>query len=187
MIYYISDIHFRDENVFRKCSRNFTFEEYERMIVSKWNKKIKEDDEVFILGDVAENDIDEVLCIIKSLKGKKHLIIGNHDEKFLSEYKSSHLFESIEFIKLIYDKGRKVALCHYPLMDWMEFNRQGMFVYGHIHNKTIKNGQAYTEIKDYYKDKPAYNAGVDVIGFEPRTLDELIKLKEVNKDEPYIN
>ena len=72
-------------------------------------------------------------------------------------------------------------------MDWMEFNRQGILVYGHVHNKTVKNGQAYAEIKDYYKDKPAYNAGVDVIGFEPRTLDELIELKEVNKDEPYIN
>ena len=31
------------------------------------------------------------------------------------------------------------------------------------------------------------NAGVDVTGFTPRTLDELIKLKEVNKDESYIN
>ena len=187
MIYYISDIHFRDDNVFKKCSRNFTFGEYEKMIVSKWNSKVKEDDEVYILGDVAENDVDEILCIIKTLKGKKHLIIGNHDENFLKQYQLSNLFETIDFIKLIIDNGRKVCLCHYPLMDWVEFNRQGILVYGHIHNKTVKNGPAYAEIKDYYKDKPAYNAGVDVTGFEPRTLDELIVLKEANKDEPYIN
>ena len=72
-------------------------------------------------------------------------------------------------------------------MDWMEFNRKGILVYGHIHNKTAANGPAYGKIKDFYKDLPAYNCGVDVCGFEPRTLDELIHLKEVNKNEPYIN
>jgi hypothetical protein len=72
-------------------------------------------------------------------------------------------------------------------MDWMEFNRGGILVYGHIHNKTFKNGYAYKMIKDYYANLPAYNCGVDVCEFEPRTLDDLIHLKEVNKDEPYIN
>lgn len=85
------------------------------------------------------------------------------------------------------DKGRKVCICHYPLMDWMEFNREGILVYGHIHNKTAKNGRAYGMMKDYYSNLPAYNCGVDVCGFEPKTLDELIELKEVNKNEPYIN
>ena len=42
-------------------------------------------------------------------------------------------------------------------------------------------------MKDYYKNLKAYNAGVDVIDFEPKTLKELMKLKEANKDEPYIN
>ena len=72
-------------------------------------------------------------------------------------------------------------------MDWMEFNREGILVYGHIHNKTAKNGYAYAMMKDYYSHLPAYNCGVDVCDFEPKTLDELIKLKEANKNEPYIN
>ena len=62
------------------------------------------------------------------------------------------MFKSIKFIDLINDKDRKVCLCHYPLMDWMEFNRNGYLVYGHIHNKTIKNGYAYKQIRDYYLD-----------------------------------
>ena len=72
-------------------------------------------------------------------------------------------------------------------MDWMEFNRKGILVYGHIHNKTAENGYAYKMIKEFYKDLPAYNCGVDVCEFEPRTLDELISLKEENRNEPYIN
>lgn len=73
------------------------------------------------------------------------------------------------------------------LMDLMEFNRDGLLVYGHIHKKTEKNGYAYKLMNDYYKNLKAYNAGVNVIDFEPRTLKELMKLKEANKDEPYIN
>ena len=101
--------------------------------------------------------------------------------------KKSNVFESIKFIDLIIDGDYKVCVCHYPLMDWMEFNRDGLLVYGHIHNKTENNGYAYKLMKDYYKNLKAYNAGVDVIDFESRTLKELMKLKEVNKDEPYIN
>lgn len=42
-------------------------------------------------------------------------------------------------------------------------------------------------MKEFYETLPAYNCGVDVCDFEPKTLDELIHLKEENKDEPYIN
>lgn len=53
--------------------------------------------------------------------------------------------------------------------------------------KDCQNGKAYAEIKQYYLDKPAYNCGVDVTNYEPVTLDEMIRLKELNKDGPYIN
>ncbi|MCI5670839.1 MAG: hypothetical protein MR335_07710, partial [Bacilli bacterium] len=78
-------------------------------------------------------------------------------------------------------------LCHYPLMDWMEFNREGYFVYGHVHNKTVKNGAAYQQIKEYYKDKPAFNCGVDVNNFTPVSLEEMMKNKEECKNDPYIH
>ena len=105
----------------------------------------------------------------------------------MDRIKELNIFETVKFIDLIIDNNRKVCICHYPLMDWMEFNRKGILVYGHIHNKTAENGNAYKMIKDFYKDLPSYNCGVDVCGFEPRTLDELISLKEENKNEPYIN
>ena len=105
----------------------------------------------------------------------------------LDRIKESNAFESIEFMKLIDDSGKKVCLCHYPIMDWMEFNRGGYHAYGHVHNKTEKNDIAYVQIKQYFKDKPAFNAGVDVTNYEPVTLQEMMSLKEENKDEPYIN
>ncbi len=188
MIYYISDTHLGDQKVFNKCSRPFSgLEELEKEIVLRWNAKVKKDDIVYVLGDIAEDDYVRAIEIYRGLNGHKHLIVGNHDLKMLDLIKESGVFESIEFMKLIDDGGKKVFLCHYPVMDWMEFNRGGYHVYGHIHNKTEKNDIAYVQIKQYFKDKPSFNAGVDVTNYEPVTLDEMIKLKEINKDEPYIN
>ena len=188
MIYYTADIHFNDLRVFNKCSRPFAdLEDYKNEIIRRWNAKIQDEDIVYILGDIAEDSYDGVFDILKQLKGIKHMIIGNHDLKMLDQYKSCGIFQSVEFMELIYDSGRKVCLCHYPVMDWMEFSRGGYLVYGHIHNKTGKNDPAYPQIKEFFKDKLGYNAGVDVCGYEPVTLDEMIRLKEINKDEPYIN
>ena len=142
---------------------------------------------VYVLGDISDGVDKKSIGIFKKLNGVKHLLIGNHDEPILQEIADSSIFQSIQFIKLINDENRKVCLCHYPLLDWMEFSREGYHVYGHIHNKTKLNDYAYVEIKEYYKNKRAFNASVDVINYEPVTLDEMIKLKEANVNEPYIN
>lgn len=188
MIFYIADIHFGDERIFNKCSRPFKNSlDYEQELCRRWNSKVNNNDTVYVLGDLAQDELLSVTDIFKKLNGKKHLLLGNHDEKLIGSIKQSNVFETIDFIKLIDDNHRKVCVCHYPLMDWIEFNRGGFHVYGHVHNKTIEQGQAYAQIKEYYKDKPAFNAGVDVIGFEPVTLDEMIMLKEKHTNEPYIN
>lgn len=187
MIYYISDTHFKDQAIFDKCKRPFTsLDELEQVVTTNWNKKVKDDDIVYVLGDIGSSDKTSI-NIFKQLKGHKHLIIGNHDHEILDEIKTSHIFESIKFIDVMMDDEYKVCLCHYPLMDWMEFNRKGYFVYGHVHNKTVLNGIAYHQIKEYYQDKPAFNCGIDVTGYQPVTLKELIEIKEKCKDDPYIH
>ena len=188
MIFYISDTHFNDQKIFDKCKRPFgSLDEMKETIIKKWNNKVKDTDIVYVLGDIGKDDDQSTIDIFKNLKGHKHLIVGNHDHNMIEVIKKACVFDSIKFIDLIIDGDYKVGVCHYPLMDWMEFNRGGLLVYGHIHNKTEKNGYAYKLMKDYYKNLKAYNAGVDVIDFEPRTLEELMQLKEANKDEPYIN
>lgn len=188
MIYYISDIHLDDKKIFDKCKRPFNdLAEYKNEIIKRWNNKVLKNDIVYVLGDIVEDNTPEAIEVFRSLNGEKHFIIGNHDLQVIDAIKKSKIFISVDFMKVIDDQGRKVCICHYPVMDWMEFNRNGMFVYGHVHNKTEANGKAYSEIKKYYLDKPAYNCGVDVTNYEPVTLDEMIKLKEENKNGPFIN
>ena len=187
MIYYVSDLHIGDETIFKKCNRPFkNVDEMKQTIIKKWNCKVSPDDIVYVLGDIAD-DNPKTIETYRLLNGHKHLIVGNHDHDILDDIRKSKIFESVKFIDLIEDNGRKVCICHHPLMDWMEFNRDGCLIYGHVHNKTGANGHAYEQIKKYYADKPAFNCGVDVNGFEPVTLDEMIKAKEDCKDDPYIH
>ncbi len=181
MIYYISDTHFNDERVAALCGRPFkSIQEHDQALVNNWNKKVTNNDIVYFVGDICTNFFPGVIDLLKSLNGEKYLVVGNHDMDAIEEYKSSGIFKKVEYIMIIKDQGRDVILSHQPLMDWDTVIRGSYLIYGHIHNKTIKNGIEYQQIKDYYKNKKAYNAGVDVTNFEPVTLDELIKLKEIN-------
>ena len=180
MIYYISDLHLGDRRVFELCHRPFSsLKAMEEELIKRWNNKITKDDEIYVLGDIANGNIQIINDFFSKVKGRKHLILGNHDEEFANEYHLSNQFIDIDKIRFINDQGRTVCLCHYPIMDWMYGNEIIYHIYGHIHNKTAaNNGELYGKIKDFYKNLPAYNASADVINFEPRTLDELIRLKE---------
>ena len=53
MIYYIADTHFRDQSIFDKCKRPFkSLLDMEDVIVNNWNKRVKDDDIIYVLGVV---------------------------------------------------------------------------------------------------------------------------------------
>ena len=186
MNYYISDIHFGDQRLFDLCKRPFSsLEEMDAYIIQKWNGKVSDEDTVYVVGDIGYDK--QAINIYKQLNGIKRLIVGNHDESIIDYIKETHMFASIEYMCLINDEDSRVFLCHYPIMDWPEDDNNSVLVYGHIHNKTEQNDNRIREIKEYYANKKAYNCSIDVIGFEPRTLKELMTLKEANKNEAYIN
>ena len=191
MIYYISDLHLYDEKIMKLCSRPFkNGDDYFNTLKSKWNEKVKNTDTIYILGDLFSMNgkvSQKHLLKLNELNGKKHLIIGNHDECLINKLSKSNIFVSISHVKVIKDKNRIVCLCHYPMMDWYDFNYDSYHIYGHIHNKTYKNGECYNEIKNYFRNKKAYNASVDVIDFIPQTLDQLIRLKNERKNNETIN
>ena len=100
------------------------------------------------------------------LKGKKHLIIGNHDKETLKSCKQ--YFESIDYYKKIHDNGKTIVLCHYPMAEWDGFYRGSYHIYGHIHN-SVNN--TYLIMKNIQN---ALNAGCMINNYEPVTLQELI-------------
>ena len=170
MIYYIADTHFGDERVRSLAGRPFaSVEEMDKKLCDMWNKKVRENDTVYIVGDFAFDDIT-VKKTLSLLNGHKHLILGNHDRLSI---KSLNLFESVNQIVTISDDGRSVCLCHYPLLSYENSIYGGYHIFGHIHNNEAD--VAF----DIVKNIPhIYNCGVDVNGFEPISLDELIRSNE---------
>ena len=182
--YFTSDIHFGDERIMKLCDRPFsTTQEMDEYIVSKWNDKVSPSDIVWILGDsVSLEHFNK--DILNRLNGKINLLVGNHDisahGQIMDNTKVNVFVESfLYFDNTIFPhmkiSGHNVVMCHYPIMEWNGIEQGWIHLYGHIHNKNLPL------VKEYYKDKLAFNVCMDVNDFEPKTLDELIE-KEGKKD-----
>ena len=176
MIYYIADTHLGHANIIRLNNRPFkSIEEMDRKIIDNWNKIVKPEDDIYIVGDLMYKCPDPGKYLAQ-LSGKKHLIKGNHD-KYIKNKGMQKYFESISLIEDIMDGGRRVILCHYPMVEWDGYFRNSIHIYGHIHNN-IEN-KAYKVMKEIPN---AYNAGADILDFTPCTLDDVIrKNKEFQK------
>lgn len=170
MIFYIADTHFGHDNIRKLSHRPFnSIEEMDNAMIDNWNKRVTEDDDVYILGDFSYKGEDPIEYL-KKLKGKKHLIVGNHDGRLLSNPEHKKHFIEVADMKMVDDNGTQIFLCHYPMVEWNGYYKGVLHFYGHVHNAY------HNETVRYARDmKNAYNVGVDVIGFAPCTLNEITK------------
>lgn len=86
MIYYTSDLHLGHANVIRHCDRPFAdADEMDAALINNWNAKVHRNDTVYIVGDFLFRAKRPAEGYLSSLKGKKHLIIGNHDKYWMKK------------------------------------------------------------------------------------------------------
>lgn len=178
MIYFIADTHFGHENIIRLCNRPFKdVKEMNTYMFQAWNARVKDEDTVYILGDLAfKTNIDDTIKLIHGLKGKKYLIKGNHDGKNLKNDKFKELFEGVYDIYNLALGNTRIVMCHYPMCEWEGYFRGSYLVYGHIHNTT--NTTAFKVMSNFDK---ALNAGADIINYTPCTFEELVKYNQLFK------
>jgi len=118
MIYYTADLHLGHANVITTSARPFeSVEQMNNTLIENWNRVVKDSDDIYIVGDLIFKNSPQEKALLPLLKGKKHLIIGNHDEKWLTEETES-FFETVAPYLEIQDDGHKVVLCHYPMLQW---------------------------------------------------------------------
>lgn len=143
MRYYISDLHFYHANMNTRMDKR-GFESVEAMneyMISQWNKKVRKNDEVVILGDFSIDKGEKTNELLRRLNGRKYLIIGNHDRFLNDKDFDRSLFKWIEPYKELNDNKRKIILSHYPVFCYdgqYRVNEQGepkaYMLYGHVHN-----------------------------------------------------
>ena len=148
MIYFISDTHFFYKNFLKYNETPWkTIEDYHKYIKENWNKKIKKKDIIYILGDVCYKPTTESFDFLNQLNGRKHLILGNHDNDiftFLNNNpKYQNTFKSIQSYKTLNlpYKGqvRKIVLSHYPIVFYENQHNDSILLYGHVHNTIEEN------------------------------------------------
>lgn len=170
MIYYTSDLHFGHRNVITMDRRPFAdIDEMDERLIRLWNERVAETDEIYIIGDFAYRNGCATSCYLRRLKGRKHLIIGNHDRHTVQDEKAMEYFLSVEKMARIMDQGRVVSLCHFPIAEWNGKRHGGYHVFGHLHCRRDEVQQFMSRF-----DR-ALNAGCMINGYRPCTLDELIE------------
>lgn len=172
MIFFISDTHFSHANIIRYTRRPFAnVQEMNATMIANWNSVVKDGDNVFHLGDVGFGKESEVSAIVAQLLGHKHLILGNHDRLRGCAYKRMG-FESVTDWNTIRIGHKRVWMAHRP--ENLTSN-DGLvsgythYLHGHVHGSFLR------------PEPNTFDVSVEVIGYRPVTLDELVRLGTLHR------
>ena len=175
MTFFTSDQHLGHKNIIRLCNRPFgTLEEMDDFLVARWNAKVTNGDRVFVLGDLSFRAADPE-AMLKRLKGRKTLILGNHDHSWTGKVDLARYFEGVHTMLETSDGERALTLCHYPMMTFNHCMRAYM-IHGHIHGNTNADYWPYLQ-----SHERILNASVEVNNYEPVTFDELVENNRIFK------
>lgn len=82
MVWFTSDLHLGHNKPFLYEPRGFkNIQEHDNAIIENWNKIIRPNDKVYVLGDLMLNDNEAGIEKIKQLKGQIYVVRGNHDSE----------------------------------------------------------------------------------------------------------
>lgn len=109
---YIADCHF-DHEALNVAMDKRGFQSVESMneyMIKQWNSVVKRGDDVIILGDFCvSRDPERIRKLLLQLKGKKYMILGNHDSGIRNKQFDTTLSEeymiiisSLTVIKVLY-------------------------------------------------------------------------------------
>ena len=194
MNYYISDIHFFSKN---QTAEGLNFDnrpfknvdEMHEVILNNWNSRVTNGDTVYILGDISNRGKNEdLIALVAKLKGKKVLIIGNHED--IRDYRYKQLFHAIydylEITDYVDKQPYKLVLCHYPILMWNGQHNGTILLYGHLHDSIEEayfkkclsemNGGEFAIRRPHEKEIVAINVGcmMPYMDYTPRTLEEIL-------------
>lgn len=189
--YFIADLHFGHDNIIKFDGRPFeNIELMNEQLITNWNETVHKKDNVYVLGDMfMKIDKDQIIAILKQLKGNIHIILGNHEKhtldpevrqyfKTVSSYKELQVFDNE-------NKAWNVRLSHYPMVAFNGgFEKNTIHLYGHVHN-TVE--QQIMLIAKHYQQKLctknnpnimlSCNVGcmLDHMAYKPQPIEVLVK------------
>jgi len=168
--YVIADTHFNHANICKFLDSDGNklrpwndVNEMNEALIENWNRVVKPEDTVYILGDVAMNRTGLQL-IARCNSNNKILIKGNHCNEKLKYYVD--LFTDIRAVDAKYMFGCHFVMTHCPIHPG-SIERWGLNICGHLHNN-------YVKLPDGTPDLRYYVASVERINYTPKLIEEIL-------------
>lgn len=173
-VFLTSDLHLNHENVIlagycpERGSLFGTVDGMNEALIGRWNARVRDGDVVIVVGDFTMGRPEAAEELIGRLRGTIWLVEGNHDRRPKSRRRI------LERVVAFYARGQVVVevpglgpvlIGHHPVpagMDGRGLPHGAVLqLCGHVHQHWARRGMVI-------------NVGVDVRGFEPRTLPEIL-------------
>jgi len=165
--FFIADTHFGDSNIIKYENRPFSdINEMEKIFIGNWNNIVEPQDKVFVLGDFSLYDKNKTAEICNRLKGRKTLVLGNHDEETPRYYMECG-FEFVSEYPIILDDFW--ILSHEPM--YVNDNMPYANIFGHVHSSKI-----YTDCT-----RQSFCACVERLEYKPVEFSRVKRLMGVGK------
>lgn len=171
-IYFIGDTHFSHKLMIELGYRKFNnIEEMNEDLIIQWNSVVSKKSNVFHLGDFGFGSVAKNIKILNRLNGHIHLIKGNHDTWLNVEAKNRFVWvkDYVE-IKDPTKTVKKIILFHYPIEYWRHREKGSLHIHGHVH---------VSDNRELFSIKNRINVNVDIIGYTPISLENILKQIEV--------
>ena len=139
--------------------------DYEEQIFSNWNRLVKNEDIVIHLGDVVEEDNQEMLEKFLALPGKKILIRGNHDTDTVAERLTCGVNFCCDELVMNF-AGMRILFTHKPKYR----HEYDINIHGHLHTvNTLSDKKLFLPI------------ALEYMGYAPLAMDDnfIAKLKNL--------
>lgn len=161
--YYIGDLHLGHENMAVKRGFENALSMFKYM-KSKWNKKIRKNDIVYILGDISM-ETRKHYHLLDELNGKKIAILGNHDRRQDAKVLLNHCISVAGMVKY-----KNIFFTHCPIHPMELDYRVEYNVHAHCHEKSVR--KKFIGIK-LWKDKRYICVSCEQVDYTPMALQEL--------------
>lgn len=171
MIYFASDLHFNHDKPFIYEPRGFNnIYDMNETIVKNFNKTVKYDDDLYLLGDIFLGDLTEGMKLFKQLPGKIHLLWGNHDTntRVIAMSEWDNVVELCGYATIIKYNKYHFYLSHFPTITTnfdidKPLKQKILCIAGHTHSDKL------------FESCDSYNVAVDAHNCYPVSIEQIIQ------------
>ena len=185
VVWITSDTHYHHTNICRGVTRwrtldgkiptdhtrNFQdLDEMDSVIVNNINSKVRPNDTLIHLGDVAFGGFEKIGEFLNRLVCKNiHLVLGNHDQHITKNKEDIRSrFLSVSNYLEVEIGGVEFVLSHYPLCSWNKLGKGSIHLHGHVH----------LSAKDKWGNGKRLDVGIDGNNMHPYKLSEIVHMMD---------